>query len=75
MGDMRNACNILTVKPEGKTLTGRLAYESILLKSTLGYGLVSSGSGYLTVVGCCEHSYEPSGCIKDGGGGEIFVTI
>jgi hypothetical protein len=36
MEELRNAYNILTVKPEGKTLIGRLADESILLISTLG---------------------------------------
>jgi hypothetical protein len=32
----------------------------------VGWGLDSSGSGKVPVVGCCEHGNEPLECINDG---------
>jgi len=34
--------------------------------SEIGHGMDSDGSGGCTVASFCEHSNEPSGCIKAG---------
>jgi hypothetical protein len=57
---MTNPYNIFVGKPEGKILLGRCR------RRVVRCGLVSSGSGQGPVTGSCEHSSEPSHCIKGG---------
>lgn len=39
--------------------------NTLLKKQSRGCGLDSFGSGYGSVVGCCENDNEPLGCVKD----------
>jgi hypothetical protein len=45
---------------------GRIILKSILKKTVGGCGLDSSGSGYVQVAGCCDHSTKVLGSIKCG---------
>jgi len=69
MGEMRNAYNILTEKPEGKGPLGRHRnrWEDNITKDLREKGwmcrLDSSGSEQGPVAGSCQHSIQPSGPI------------
>jgi hypothetical protein len=71
MAQIINAYNILIGKHEAKRSLGRSRHrckDSIKKKlretGQGNCGLNASGSGFQPVAGCCEHSNEPSGCIK-----------
>jgi hypothetical protein len=64
MGEMRNACEILAGKPEGRRPLRRPSCRWIIIKQALGNS--STGSGKRPVAASCGHGNELSGFIKFG---------